>query len=139
MGCSDPFLLLYEYNHHQRPLGAVACCPLLLLTHALLMTSSHSKADADITSKEAVASFVFRSTIPAVENFSGDGGPDAQARSTLAMRTWLKRNMCDQHDATLRSYYASLPLPLPPFSLSYKLTKACLDTDCCCCCCCCCF
>ena len=29
----------------QRPLGAVACCSVVLLTRVLLMTSSHSKAD----------------------------------------------------------------------------------------------
>ena len=29
--------------NNQRPLGAVACCSMLLLTHALLMTSLHSK------------------------------------------------------------------------------------------------
>jgi len=47
----------------------------------------------DILNKEEVATFIFRSTIAIVENLSGDGGPDAQARIGLAMRTSWARVM----------------------------------------------
>ena len=48
MDCSSPsFVPLLLTSIPQRPLGAVACRPLFLLTCALLLTSSHSKAEAD--------------------------------------------------------------------------------------------
>lgn len=40
-----------------------------------------------------MATFIFRSTVAPVENLSGDGGPDAQARSQLAMQTSWARAM----------------------------------------------
>ena len=43
--CFDPPLFKGAATPHQRPLDAVACCSLLLLTCAPLMTSSHSKAE----------------------------------------------------------------------------------------------
>ena len=48
LGCFAPLyppatLLLPIGEYRWRPLGAVACCSLLLLTRALLMTSSHSE------------------------------------------------------------------------------------------------
>ena len=41
VGCFAPFGRGRVEATHQRPLGAVTCCPLLLLTCAVLMTPSH--------------------------------------------------------------------------------------------------
>ena len=62
---------------HQRPLDAVACCPLLLLTRALLMTSSRSKASSmGLTSLQQTSC-------------SAQTAPHSQADGTLCWRDSL--------------------------------------------------
>ena len=68
---------------HQRALGAVACCPLLLLTRALLMTSSHySKARPTCRSLLLLA--LALNTSPTLQTIR----PCLQPRSQTFQRCW---------------------------------------------------
>ena len=114
--CSDGVLRPPSTDEafHQRPLGVVACCPLFLLTSALLMTSSHS--EGHITSLHDINMVSLCSVVP----------PPLLSRCVVTSplcghKGALSRLICSRNRLPLRfvsATHSNPPLAPPPCRLT---------------------